>query len=265
MSAAEGTYLERILAAKRSRLARERGQSVTPKMVDEALSSLPPTRDLAEALRRGAAPRIIAEFKRRSPSAGPLREDAEIEPWVQAYEDAGAAAVSVLCDEHFDGSLEDLQAAREACRLPVLCKDFILEKGQILEARCAGADAVLLIAAALPAPQLRPLVELAHELSLSVLCEAHDEHEIDRALSAGCKIVGVNARDLRTFEVDLDRAVRMRSLVPRSFTYVAESGIESLDDLLRLRDADVDAVLVGSMLMRADDPGAVLRQLVDGL
>lgn len=265
MSLAEGTYLERILAAKRSRLSRERDQGVTPKMVDEALAGLPPTRDLASALRRGPAPRIIAEFKRRSPSAGPLREDAEIEPFVQAYEDAGAAAISVLCDEHFDGSLEDLHAAREACRVPVLCKDFILEKRQILEARRAGADAVLLIAAALPAPQLRPLVELAHELQLAVLCETHDEHEIDRALSAGCKIVGVNARDLRTFEVDLERAVRMRALVPRSFTYVAESGIGGVEDLLRLRDAEVDAVLVGSLLMRADDPGEALRQLVDGL
>ena len=265
MSVAEGTYLERILAAKRSRLSRDRGTSVTPKMVDEVLASLPPTRDLQAALHRGTAPRIIAEFKRRSPSAGPLREDAEVEPWVQAYEDAGAAAISVLCDEHFDGSLEDLHAAREACRLPVLCKDFILEKSQILEARRAGADAVLLIAAALPPPQLRPLVELAYELSLSVLCEAHDEHEIDRALSAGCKIVGVNARDLRTFEVDLERAIALRSLVPRSFTYVAESGIGSLDDLIRLRDAEVDAVLVGSLLMRADDAGEALRQLVDGL
>lgn len=265
MSVAQGTYLERILAAKRARLSRERGPAVTPKLVDDVLATLPPTRDLAAALTRGVAPRIIAEFKRRSPSAGALREGAEVEPVVQAYEDAGAAAISVLCDEHFDGSLHDLHVARDACRLPVLCKDFILERAQVLDARRAGADAILLIAAALPPPQLRPLVELAHELSMSVLCEAHDEHEIDRAMTAGCKIVGVNARDLRTFEVDLERAVRLRKLVPRSFVYVAESGIASLDDVLRLRDAEVDAVLVGSMLMRADDPGEALRQLVDGL
>lgn len=264
MSAGEGTYLEQILAAKRSRLSRER-QSVTPRAVEDAIADLPPVRDFEAALRHGAAPRIIAEFKRASPSAGLLRGDADIGPIVQGYQHAGAAAVSVLCDEHFHGDLEDLQLARDRCDLPLLCKDFILERSQILEARRAGADAVLLIAAALPPPQLEPLVSFATSIGLGVLCEAHDEHEVDRAMSAGCRVVGVNARDLRTFEVDLERAIRLRRLVPRSFTYVAESGITGPDDLRRLRDAEVDAVLVGSLLMRADDPAAALRELVDAI
>lgn len=265
MSAGEGTYLEQILAAKRSRLARDREQAVTPRAIEEVLAGLPAPLDFIGALRRGAAPRIIAEFKRRSPSAGALREDAVIGPIVEGYQAAGAAAASILCDEHFDGDLEDLMSAREACDLPLLCKDFILERSQILAARRSGADAVLLIAAALPPPQLRPLVEFTHSLGMAVLCEAHDEHEVDRAMSAGCRLVGVNARDLRTFEVDLERAVRLRGLVPRTFTYVAESGITSVEDLRRLRDAEVDAVLVGSMLMKAEDPGQALRDLVDAM
>jgi indole-3-glycerol phosphate synthase len=253
------------LAAKRAKLSRDRAAAVTPKAVAEAVARLPAPRDFIGALRSGPAPRVIAEFKRASPSVGPIREGADIETIAAGYAKAGAAAMSVLCDEHFAGSLDDLRAARSACDLPILCKDFILERGQILEARRAGADAVLLIAAALPPPTLRPLVEFAHELGLGVLCEAHDEHEVDRAMSAGCRCVGVNARDLRTFEVDLERAVRMRRLVPRSFTYVAESGIETADDLRRLRDAEVDAVLIGSALMSAEDPAQALQDLLESL
>jgi indole-3-glycerol phosphate synthase len=259
------TYLDRLLAAKRARLSRDRMAGVTVREVADAVAALPPTRGFIEALRQAPAPRIIAEFKRASPSAGPIRPGADVGEIVAAYEAAGAAAISVLCDEHFDGSLEDLRQARGRCRVPLLCKDFILERAQILAARKAGADAVLLIAAALPPPTLRPLVEFAHHLDLDVVCEAHDAHEVDRAMSAGCTCVGVNARDLRTFEVDLDTSIRLRELVPASFTYVAESGIRSVADLLRLRDVGVDAVLVGSALMSADDPGEALRAFAEAL
>ncbi len=260
-----GTYLDRILAAKRAKLSRARIAAVTPKAVADAMQSLPPTRDFEGSLRSGTAPRIIAEFKRASPSAGPLREGAQVGPIVDAYARAGAAACSILCDEHFAGSLDDLRQARDASSVPLLCKDFILERAQILEARRAGADAVLLIAAALPAPTLRPLVEFAYELEMAVLCEAHSEHEVDRAMSAGCRCVGVNARDLATFDVDLDLCVRLRRLVPPSFTYVAESGVKGPEDLRRLRDAEVDAVLIGSTLMTAEDPGAALAELLESL
>jgi indole-3-glycerol phosphate synthase len=261
----EGTYLDKILAAKRARLSRNRAAAVTPKAAAEATSQLPPTRDFIGALRQGPAPRIIAEFKRASPSAGALRQDADVAQIVAGYERAGAAAVSVLCDEHFSGSLDDLRRARAACDLPILCKDFILERSQILEARVAGADAVLLIVAALPAPTLRPLVEFAHSIGLAVLAETHTEHEIDRAMSAGARCVGVNARDLQTFQIDAERALRFRSLVPESFTYVAESGIGTVEDLRRLRDAGVDGALIGSALMASDDPVQALKSFVESL
>jgi indole-3-glycerol phosphate synthase len=263
------TYLDKILAKKRAGLrdtARgDRWPGVwTEAQLDAELAGARPCRDFAAALRSGAAPRIIAEFKRASPSLGPIREDADVVEIGRAYEHAGAAAISVLADEHFEGSLDDVAAASQALGIPVLCKDFILDKRQIVAARRAGADAVLLICAALPAPQLRPLVEFAERLGMQVLCEAHDAHEVDRAMSAGARIIGGNARDLRTFAVDLQRAIDLRRLVPESFVYVAESGVNGHADLARLRDAGVDAVLIGTSLMTADDPGLALAELIGG-
>lgn len=265
MSEPETTHLDRILAAKRAQLAERRHERLTDRSIEDALAGLAPTRDFGAALRRGTGPRIIAEFKRASPSAGDIRAGAEVGDIVSGYAGAGAAAVSVLTDAHFKGSLEDLRQAREVCPVPLLCKDFILERSQILEARRAGADAVLLIVAALPAPTLKQLIDFARAAEVQVLCEAHTEHELDRAMSAGAQVVGVNARDLRTFEVDPELHVRLRKRVPRGFTYVAESGVESVEDLRRLREAQVDAVLVGSVLMRSDDPPAALVGLLEGL
>jgi indole-3-glycerol phosphate synthase len=267
MTESASTYLDRILADKRGELAGRRTQragATTDAALEQRLAQLPATRDFAAALRGNPSPRVIAEFKRASPSQGPIRQGADVREIVQAYQRAGAAALSVLCDRHFEGSLDDLRAARKVAELPILCKDFILERSQIVDAREAGADAILLIVAALPAPSLRPLIAFAHEIGLHVLCEAHDEHEIDRAMSAGARIVGINARDLKTFELDLDRALALRSHVPRSFACVAESGIASPADLRKARDAGVDAVLVGTTLMAADDPGAALAELLDG-
>jgi indole-3-glycerol phosphate synthase len=266
MTEGQSSHLERILAVKRAELAsarRDGPHAWTDRELDERLSRLPPTLDFSGALRSGPPPRVIAEFKRASPSAGPLREGARAPDVVRAYEDAGAACISVLTDRHFEGSLDDLRAARAACDLPILRKDFILERSQILESREAGADAVLLIVAALEPPTLRPLIEFVHELGMQALCEAHDEHELDRAMAAGARLLGVNNRDLRTFEIDRTRAQRLRARVPASFTYVAESGIESAEQIAALRDAGVDGVLIGSLLMAADDPGAALASLLD--
>ncbi len=265
MSEPESTHLDRILAAKRAQLDQHRRERMTDRSIEDALTGLAPTRDFEAALRSGVAPRIIAEFKRASPSAGDIRAEAEVGDIVPGYAGAGASAVSVLTDAHFKGTLDDLRVAREVCPVPLLCKDFIIERSQIIDARRAGADAVLLIAAALPAPSLKQLIDFAHSVELAVLCEAHDEHEIDRAMSAGATVVGVNARDLRTFEVDPELHVRLRKLVPRTFTYVAESGIQTAEDLRRLRDAEVDAALIGSTLMSSDDPPAALVALLDGI
>lgn len=266
----EQTYLDRILAAKRAELAAGRRGSfssgaMSDRQLEEALAGCPVPRDFIGALRKGPAPQVIAEFKRASPSAGAIREDANLPELVSSYEAGGAAALSVLTDRHFQGTLDDLVAARSACNLPILRKDFVLDRRQLLEARQAGADAVLLIVAALPAPSLKQLVDFAHDLELTVLCEAHDAHEIDRAMSAGCKLIGVNNRDLKTFDVDLNLSIELRKRVPGSFTFVAESGISSPEDLRRLQEAGVDAVLIGTTLMAADDPGRALSSLLDGL
>lgn len=262
----ESTHLDRIIVAKRAELSAHRGGGViSASQLEQALAGLPPVRDFEGALRQGPSPRIIAEFKRSSPSAGPIREDADVAEVVSAYEKAGATAISVLTDRHFGGRLADLEAARAATTLPILRKDFILERSQILEARRAGADAVLLIAAVLEPPLLKQLIDFAHDLSLHVLCEAHDGHEVDRVLSAGATLVGVNNRDLKSFEIDRNVALSQRARVPRSFTFVAESGIEGPEHLRQLRDAGVDAALVGTLFMGAEDPGAALASVLEAL
>lgn len=256
------TYLDEILAAKRAELESGRPVNPTQSKIEAALAELPATLDFWAALANGPKPRFIAEFKRRSPSEGLLRDNADPRHIAALYVDAGAAAISVLTDRHFDGSFEDLRAVRAAVSVPILCKDFMLTRQQILRARCEGADAILLIVAALEPPRLRDLHNFAHDIGLQVLTEAHDDREIERAMAAGARIVGFNARDLRTFEVDLDRVIRHRPDVPRSFLYVGESGITSAQDVRRLRAAGVDALLVGSVLMRAEDPGAMLVELM---
>jgi len=256
----KNSVLDQIVAAKRAELSVRRGEAQLD--VDGVLADAAPTLDFAAALRAPPSPGVIAEFKRASPSAGDIAADADVATVVRAYEAAGASAVSVLCDRHFKGSIDDLAAARQACGLPLLCKDFIIERSQILAARRAGADAILLIVAALPVPTLKTLIDFARRVGLEVLCEAHDAHEVDRAMAAGATVVGVNARCLATFEVDPTLPVRLRKLVPPSFTYVAESGVADAADLATLRQAQVDAALVGSALMRAADPGQALTELL---
>jgi indole-3-glycerol phosphate synthase len=257
------TILDRILERKVQEvrtLRRERGEAELLR----AAASAPAPRDFAAALRSGAAPRVIAEFKRASPSAGPIREGAEPAAIARAYESAGAAALSVLTDaEFFRGSLEDLRAARAAVSLPVLRKDFTLDPLQVLEGRAAGADAVLLIVAALDDATLRALLAVAADQSLAALVEVHTREELERALEAGAALVGVNNRDLRTFKTDVEVT---RSLLPHADgrTLVSESGLSDAETVGRLAAEGVDAFLVGEALMRAPDPAEALRRLRGG-
>ena len=205
---------------------------------------------------------VIAEFKRRSPSAGMLREAANVNDQVGAYERGGASALSVLTEgTNFDGSLEDLRAARAACPLPILRKDFIVEDYQLYEARVWGADAVLLIVAALDELELKSLHDAARTLGLEVLVEVHDRDELQSALKIGAGLIGINNRDLRDFSVDVGRTARLMGEIPAGVTVVSESGIAEAEQLRKLQDAGVDAVLVGESLMRASDPEAALRAL----
>jgi indole-3-glycerol phosphate synthase len=206
---------------------------------------------------------VIAEFKRRSPSAGALREGAELATLVPAYERGGASALSVLTEQpNFGGTLADLTAARELVSLPALRKDFIVDEYQLLEARAAGADAVLLIVAALSDDELASLHATAGELGLDVLVEVHDRAEVARALEVGAELIGVNNRDLRDFSVNVGRTSALRAAIPRGVTVVSESGIASAEQLRSLEGEGVDAVLVGEALMRAADPERALRELL---
>jgi len=208
--------------------------------------------------------KIIAEFKRKSPSAGIIRDDLTISEIVGCYERGGACAISVLTDEeYFGGSLVDLCAARSSTNLPLLRKDFIIDPIQIFEAAIAGADAVLLIVAALDDASLRELRSLTEdELGLDALIEVHTSEELDRALNAGANIIGVNNRDLRTFRVSLDTSERLIAAAPRDKIMISESGLQSADSLARLRKLGFRGFLVGEALMRAPDPEAAFRDLV---
>jgi indole-3-glycerol phosphate synthase len=206
---------------------------------------------------------LVAEMKRASPSQGTIRAGAGVAETVRAYERAGAVACSILTEqEHFGGSLDDLVEARGATRLPLLRKDFLIDEYQLLEARVAGADAVLLIVAALAPERLAALLARAGELGMDALVEVHDEREIEIAVESGAEVLGINNRDLHTLDVDLDTTFRLLADVPAGSVVVAESGIASRGDVQALEDAGVDAILVGETLMRADDPGEAIRTLL---
>jgi indole-3-glycerol phosphate synthase len=260
------TYLDSILVAHRGRAA---GDTRPKELLDELVADLGPTRGFEAALRARVANdheiAVIAEIKRRSPSKGDLALDLDPTLLASEYAHGGAAALSVLTDEEFfSGTVTDLKAARQAVDLPVLRKDFTVSFRDLYDARAMGADAALLIVAALADDELTSLVALSAELGLSALVEVHDEAELARALDAGATLVGVNQRDLHTFEVDTDRAVRVAEAMPDRVVRVAESGVRSPADVSRLFDAGFHAVLVGETLVRADDPAEALRQLRSG-
>ncbi len=224
---------------------------------------LPPARPFAGALWSATAPAVIAEVKRSSPSAGRIADES-LDPAAQAraYERAGAAAVSVLTESrHFDGSLADLRAVHLGTRLPVLRKDFLVHPAQVIESRVEGADAILLIAAALSELELKAMLAAAEDLGLGGVVEAHGEEDLERALATGAKVIGVNARDLETLEVDLDRGLALLRSVPGDRIAVMESGLSTPDEVRRAVEGGARAVLVGEALMRSDDPAATLREL----
>jgi indole-3-glycerol phosphate synthase len=254
-------FLEDIVAQTRGDVARRK--------MEHSLSDLlaridPPDRGrpFSEAL---IAPGVslIAEMKRASPSKGPIRPDADVTAIVQAYEIGGAAACSILTEpQFFGGSLDDLRAARAACSLPLLRKDFIVDCYQLAEARLAGADAALLIVAALEEDEFAELLQFGGELGLDLLVEAHTEDEVQAAVDGGAEIVGINNRNLKTLEVDPDTVLNLLADIPAGTVVVAESGISERSDVIRLGEAGVDAILVGEALMREHDPAAAIRSLI---
>jgi indole-3-glycerol phosphate synthase len=247
-------HLERIVATTREAVERRKHEALTPAVRHEP-------RPFTDVLRRGG-PALIAEHKRRSPSAGAINERLVLEDVVLAYERGGAAALSVLTEgPNFGGSLEDLRAARAASTLPILRKDFIVDPYQLDEASAAGADAVLLIVAALSRTELAQLHQHATGLGLDALVEVHDDSELERAAAAGARLIGVNNRDLRDFTVDVGRTAALASALPPQATLVSESGIVPGADLAPLAAAGVRAVLVGEALMRAADIEGACRAL----
>jgi indole-3-glycerol phosphate synthase len=257
------SVLDEILIAKREEVARLVPQRAE---FEAAAADAAPPRDFAGAIRQragGGSVAVIAEIKRRSPSKGLLAPDLDAAATAASYTAGGAVCLSVLTDgDYFGGSLADLRAARAACPLPVLRKDFTLEAVQLYEARAAGADAILLITAALPDDALlADLVALAAELDLSALVEADDEQGLERALAAGATLVGITNRDLRTFGEDLGTSERLSAMLPPGTLAVAESAIRSVDDARRMADAGFAAILVGEALVRSDDPEAATRAM----
>ncbi|MGI9102058.1 MAG: indole-3-glycerol phosphate synthase TrpC [Terriglobales bacterium] len=255
--------LDQIVAATRARVARAKPVANRAELARRAAEHKP--RGFVRALQQMAAsaPPIIAELKKASPSKGVIRGSFHVASLADQLAGAGAAALSVLTDEeYFQGSISNLDEAWASCELPLLRKDFLVDEFQLLESRAHHADAVLLIVAALSDADLRRLHAVAREFSLDVLCEVHDEAELGRALDLGAEMIGVNNRDLRTFQVDLGTALRLVRNIPPGLVKVAESGIQGGADLRRLRDAGYDAFLVGESLMRAEFPGEALKQLL---
>jgi indole-3-glycerol phosphate synthase len=256
--------LDKILAVKRDEVAAAKARR-PPAEVEAAAASAGPVRGLANALRRptGQPVRVLAEIKRASPSAGAIRAGADPARIAGEYHAGGAAAISVLTDEQFfAGELGFLARVRDRVPLPLLRKDFIIDAYQIAEARAAGADAILLIVAALSPAQLSDLLAAATLHQLAALVEVHDAREAEVALAAGASLLGVNHRDLKTFAIDMSLTEQIAKRVPASVILVGESGIKTAADIRRLGDAGAHAVLVGETLMRAPSPGAALRELL---
>jgi indole-3-glycerol phosphate synthase len=254
------SVLERIVEDTRDEVDRRRG-SVPLRQLEAAIAARPDGRPFSEALTRPGVS-LIAEHKRRSPSAGEIRAGTTVRDIVGAYERGGAAALSILTEPfHFGGGLDDLREARAASDLPVLRKDFIVDPYQLYEAAAAGADAILLIVAALDPRDLDALLQQARALDLDALVEVHDERELEVALEVDADVLGINNRDLSDFSVDIERTYELLSDVPAGKTVVSESGFSSREQLDDLARVGVDAVLIGETLMRAEDVEAAVRAL----
>ncbi|MBA1446696.1 MAG: indole-3-glycerol phosphate synthase TrpC [Chromatiales bacterium] len=256
--------LKKIVLRKQEEIA-ERSARISLQALRSKLDAAEPCRGFADAIAARIATGgagVIAEIKRASPSKGLLREDFRPAEIARSYAEGGAACLSVLTDiDFFQGSDEYLKQARSACDLPVIRKDFFIDPYQVYEARAMGADCILLIVACLEDGQMRGLNDLAHELGMDVLIEVHDEPELERALKVENRLIGINNRNLRTFEVSLDTSLRMLERIPDDRILVTESGIHTRDDVALMRSNGVDAFLVGEAFMRADDPGEKLAEL----
>ena len=256
-------FLDQIVGSTRAKAAAARRSADLCELGRLAQRHAPRGFRRALAEKSASGPAVIAELKKASPSKGLIRSQFCAEELAKDLAGAGAAALSVLTDEEFfQGSLENLRQASAAVRIPCLRKDFIVDEFQLLEARANSADAVLLIMAALSNAELNRLMLGAQLHELDVLCEVHDETELQRAVDAGCDLIGVNTRDLRTFKVDPDTAFRLAVKIPKNVVGVAESGIQTSEDILRLRSAGYQAFLIGESLMRAEHPGEALRGLL---
>jgi indole-3-glycerol phosphate synthase len=252
------SILERIVAAKRAEIAAAKKKTTD---IKTRAAGAPPVRDFVAAL-RARQPAVIAEIKRASPSRGVLRADFDPAAIAKSYENAGAACMSVLTDaEFFQGAPEHLAQARAACGLPALRKDFLIDPYQVYEARALGADCVLLIVACLDDEQLRELESLAHKVGMAVLVEVHDAAELARALKLKTPLIGINNRNLRSFETRLETTIELLPRIPPGRLVITESGILSKADVARMRQHGVHAFLVGEAFMRAPDPGAELKSL----
>jgi indole-3-glycerol phosphate synthase len=252
------SILERIVAAKRAEVAAAK-KKITD--IKARAAAAPPVRDFLAAL-RAKQPAVIAEIKRASPSRGVLRADYDPAAIAKSYENAGAACMSVLTDtEFFQGAPEHLTQARSACGLPALRKDFLIDPYQVYEARALGADCVLLIVACLDDARMRELESLAHKVGMAVLVEVHDAAELARALKLKTPLIGINNRNLRSFETRLETTIELLPRIPPGRLVITESGILSKTDVARMRQNGVHAFLVGEAFMRAPDPGAELKTL----
>jgi indole-3-glycerol phosphate synthase len=256
------TILDKIVATKREEVARTRA-ALPEVMLRDRLAGTPPPRDFLAALCGGPPVRLIAEVKKASPSAGVIREDFDPVAIARIYQEHGASCLSVLTDEsYFQGSLEYLRQIRAAVELPVLRKDFIIDPYQVLEARAAGADAVLLIAECLSGEDLGTLHEAIVELGMTPLVELYEPANLARVLATGARLVGINNRNLKTFQTDLGHTIRLRPQIPADRLVVGESGIRTRADVERLEAAGVDAILVGESLMARPDIGAAVDELL---
>jgi indole-3-glycerol phosphate synthase len=263
----QATILDRILVDKRIEVEARKAEAPLDAVV-KAAESAPPPRDFTSDVKSEipnpkSEIRLIAEIKKASPSKGLIRPDFDPAAIAKAYEEAGASAISVLTDEkYFQGSLDHLRAVRRAVNLPILRKDFFIDSYQVYEARAAGADAILLIVATLSTEELSRMMTLSSELGMASLVEVHTPDELEKALDAGAKIVGINNRDLRTFETKLETTLELAPKVPGDRILVSESGIFTRADVERLKAVGVDAVLVGESLMRESDPAAKVKELL---
>jgi len=255
-------FLEKIVEIKKEEIKGRKTQA-REKEMEKTISNLSPPRDLIEAISRHAPMALIAEIKRASPSVGVIKEEVDL-CWIACeYQSGGACAISVLTEAHFfKGDLSYIRLIKDKTSLPILQKDSILDPFQIYEGRISGADAILLIASLLGREQLREFVDLTQNLHMVPLVEIHNENDLEKTSSLNLPLIGINNRDLRTFEVDLRTSLRLKREIPPGTKVISESGIKSSEDVRLLREAEVDGILVGEILMRSSDPASKIRELL---